>query len=98
MAFATQFCCNAATPRVSLTRYNASEYSLNAIISSIVKEYRLAEMNVELWNRKRTFQYKFVFHKEEKKTVIKKAERCTRTGKYMALSLKDKFFILLCVV
>ena len=39
---------------------------LNAIISSIVKENRHAEMNVELWNRKRTFQSKFVFHNPRK--------------------------------
>ena len=39
---------------------------LNVIISSIVKKNQHAEMNMELWNRKRTFQSKFVFHNPRK--------------------------------
>ena len=44
---------------------------LNAIIivSSIVNENWHTEMNMELWNRKRTFQSKFIFHNPRRNII-----------------------------
>ena len=51
-------------------------------------------MNVELWNRKSTFQSKFVFHSQQKKRNIT-CWLCTKSGNSWRLSLKDKLFVLL---
>ena len=70
---------------------------LNAIVSSIAKGNRHAEMNMELWNRKRTFQSKIRFPQPEKKHHPD-GWRCTKSGNSWRLSLNDKFFVLLRVV
>ena len=66
------------------------------MISSIVKENRHAEMNVELWNRKRTLlQIRFPQPLEKHHL---EGWRCTKSGISWWLSLKDKLFVLLRVV